>query len=134
MHIRELSVYQCIVLIHYTQECVAFPITSRNQQCLSNKLAAAAKPHETSQDELFPRRVFPFSDCGHTFSSQSGICKGNYTSHRDELLPKKEVKTRGCRRKYWLLRHSSRSTYLALNSFSIDLVCAPRSLRIFNLS
>lgn len=37
MHIRELSVYQCIVLIHYTQECVAFPITSRNQQCLSNE-------------------------------------------------------------------------------------------------
>lgn len=38
--------------------------------------------------------IFPFSDYGHTFSSQSGICKGNYTSHQDEILPEKEVKTR----------------------------------------
>lgn len=45
-----------------------------------------------ARTDSYHARVFPFSDCGHTFSSQSGICKGNYTSHQDEILPKKEVK------------------------------------------
>lgn len=110
-----------------------FPIALRNQQCfwhssqatpLHDILAAAAKPHEASQDRLLHHaRVFPFSDYGHTFSSQSGLCKGNYTSQQDEILPKKEAKTHGCWTKYWLLCHNSKSTYLALNSFSADLMC-----------
>lgn len=86
-------------------------------------LAAAANLTRPARMNSDRARIFPFSDCGHTFSSQSGIGKGNYTSHWDELLPKKEVKTPGCRRKYRLLRHSSRSTHLALPSFSTALVC-----------
>lgn len=102
-------------------------------------------PHTASWQQLlnltgpartysYHARIFPFSDYGHTFSSQSGICKGNYTPHHDEILPKKEVKTRGCRRKYWCLCRSSQPTYLALNSFPADVVNAPRPPSIFNLS
>lgn len=86
---------------------------------LHGNLAAAAKPHGARQDGPWPHWVFPFSDYGHTFSSQSGICKGNYASHQDEILPKKEVKTRGCRRKYWFLCRSSQSTYLAFHWLSV---------------
>lgn len=69
--------------------------------------------------DSYHTRVFPFSDYGHTFSSQSGIRKGYYTSHQDEILPKKEVKTHGHWRKYWFLCHSSQSACLSLQWLSV---------------
>lgn len=69
MNVTRAIRHQCIILIHYSQECVAFLITSRNQRCLQNSgqatplhrvLAAAAKPHEASQAELLPRKGISF--------------------------------------------------------------------------
>lgn len=142
MHIRALSA----PMHHFDSLCIemcGFPVASRNQQCL--RYSSQAPPRTASWQQPLnltePARTYPyqagrlpFSDYGHTFSSQSGICKGNYTSHQDEILPKKEVKTRGCRRKHGYLCRSSQSPCLALNSFSTDVTNAPRPPRICHLS
>lgn len=128
------TLYSGMCGLHYHIQKPIVPLEFQPSHPLAESWRQLLNLTRPARMNSYHARVFPFSDYGRTFSSQSGICKGNYTSHQDELIPKKDVKTLECRRKYWLLCHSSRSTDLALNSCSTNLVCAPRSLRIFNLS